>query len=183
MTLEELSSDVRRRLGQIRMLLLDVDGVLTDGRIHLDDNGVESKAFYTRDGFALVWVKQYGLLTGAISGRKSPATEQRCRDLHFDEIYVGDIHKLPILADIITRRSIPPEAIAYIGDDVLDLPIMRRVGISAAPSDAHIEVLRRVDIILDRPGGTGAVRRFLDLWLMATGRWDTALEDIFRGNF
>ena len=183
MTLEELSPDVRQRLGQIRMLLLDVDGVLTDGQIRLDDNGVESKSFFTRDGLALVWVKQYGLATGAISGRKSPSTDHRCHDLHFDEIHLGHTHKLPILDDIVSRRNMPLEAIAYIGDDVLDLPIMKRVGISAAPSDAHTEVLRRVDIILDRPGGFGAVRCFLDLWLGATGRWETALEDIFRGNF
>ncbi len=183
MTLDKLPPDVRRRLAQIRMLLLDVDGVLTDGRIHLDDHGVESKAFFTRDGFALVWTKQYGLMTGAISGRKSPATELRCRDLHFDEIHIGEVHKLPILNDIIARKGIPAEAVAYIGDDVLDLPIMQKVGISAAPSDAHAEVLRRVDIILDRPGGSGAVRRFLDFWLMATGRWESSLEDIFRGNF
>ncbi|HEY3294721.1 MAG TPA: HAD hydrolase family protein [bacterium] len=183
MTIDELSADVRARLANVRMLLLDVDGVLTDGHLHIDDHGVESKAFYTRDGFALVWLKQYGLVTGAISGRKSPATEMRCRDLHFDEIHMGDVHKLPVLNDIITRTGIPAEAIAYIGDDVLDLPIMRKVGVSAAPSDSHTEVLRRVDIILDRPGGSGAVRCFLDLWLMATGRWESALEDIFRGNF
>jgi 3-deoxy-D-manno-octulosonate 8-phosphate phosphatase (KDO 8-P phosphatase) len=183
MTLEELPPDVRRCLSHVKLLLLDVDGVLTDGHIHLDDAGVESKAFFTRDGFALVWLKQYGLMTGAISGRKSPATELRCQDLHFDEIHVGNVHKLPILNDIISRRGIPAEAVAYIGDDVLDLPIMRKVGISAAPCDAHTEVLRNVDIILSRPGGSGAVRDFLDLWLMATGRWETALEDIFRGNF
>jgi 3-deoxy-D-manno-octulosonate 8-phosphate phosphatase (KDO 8-P phosphatase) len=183
MTLQELPPNVRERLAKIRMLLLDVDGVLTDGHIHLDDKGIESKAFFTRDGFALVWIRQYGLSTGAISGRKSAATELRCHDLHFDEIHMGDVHKLPILQDIIARKGIAAEAVAYIGDDVLDLPIMRKVGISAAPSDAHTEVLRQVDIILDRPGGAGAVRCFLDLWLMATGRWESALEDIFRGNF
>jgi 3-deoxy-D-manno-octulosonate 8-phosphate phosphatase (KDO 8-P phosphatase) len=183
MTLDELSTDIRHRLAQIRMLILDVDGVLTDGHIRLDDNGVESKAFFTRDGFALVWIRKYGLTTGVISGRKSPATELRCRDLHFDEIHVGTVHKLPVLDDILNRTKLPAEAIAYIGDDVLDLPVMAKVGISAAPSDAHREVLRRVDIILDRPGGSGAVRCFLDLWLMATGRWETSLEDIFSGNF
>ena len=183
MTLDELSPEVRQKLARIRMLLLDVDGVLTDGHIFLNDQGVEAKSFFTRDGFALVWVRQYGLLTGAISGRKSPATELRCHDLHFDEIFVGDVHKLPILDDIIARRNLPLEAVAYIGDDVLDLPVMSKVGISAAPCDAHAEVLRRVDIVLDSPGGSGAVRCFLDLWLAATGRWEKALEDIFGGNF
>jgi len=165
------------------MLIMDIDGVLTDGLIRLDENGVESKTFSTRDGFALVWIRQYGLATGAISGRTSHATELRCKDLRFDEIHLGTVHKLPVLEDILARTGLPAENIAYIGDDILDLPVMLRVGVSAAPADAYSEVLRRVDIVLDGRGGAGAVRHFLDLWLMATGRYETALEDILHGNF
>jgi 3-deoxy-D-manno-octulosonate 8-phosphate phosphatase (KDO 8-P phosphatase) len=182
-TLENLSPDLRQKLAKVRLLIMDVDGVLTDGLVHLDDNGVESKNFSTRDGLALVWMRQYGLATGVISGRKSLATEIRCQDLHIDEIHLGALHKIPILEDIISRRGLAPETIAYIGDDVVDLPVMARVGVSAAPNDAHFEALRKADIMLDFPGGKGAVRHFLDLWLMATGRWDFALEDIYNGNF
>jgi 3-deoxy-D-manno-octulosonate 8-phosphate phosphatase (KDO 8-P phosphatase) len=162
---------------------MDVDGVLTDGLIHLDDHGVESKVFSTRDGLALMLVRHYGMATGVISGRRSPGTEQRCRDLQMDEIHLGCPHKLVALEEILQRTGIAPETIAFIGDDIIDLPIVSRVGLSAAPSDAHEEVLRRVDIVLDYPGGRGAVRQFLDLWLMVTGHWETSIEDILHGHF
>jgi 3-deoxy-D-manno-octulosonate 8-phosphate phosphatase (KDO 8-P phosphatase) len=162
---------------------MDVDGVLTDGSLYLDDLGVETKQFSTRDGFALVWVRKYGLLTGAISGRRSPSTKQRCRDLKFDEVHLGAVHKYPIFEDIVKRRGLDVKEIAYIGDDVLDLPIMQQVGISAAPADAHPEVLKRVDIVLEHGGGCGAVRDFIDLWLHATGRGTSAIEDIYHGSF
>jgi 3-deoxy-D-manno-octulosonate 8-phosphate phosphatase (KDO 8-P phosphatase) len=182
-TISDLPPGVRERLSRIRLLMMDVDGVLTNSQVFLDEHGVESKAFSTRDGFALVWMRQYGLSTGAISGRKSAATELRCKDLHFDEIHVGNVHKIPVIEEIIVRTDIPREAIAYIGDDVIDIPVMQRVGLSAAPQDAHSEVLKQVDLVLDRPGGNGAVRHFLDLWLMASGQWDTAMKDIYRGNY
>jgi 3-deoxy-D-manno-octulosonate 8-phosphate phosphatase (KDO 8-P phosphatase) len=182
-TLENLAPEVRQKLARITFLIMDVDGVLSDGLIRLDDNGVESKAFSTRDGLALVWMRQYGLATGVISGRRSTATAMRCQDLHIDEIHLGALHKIPVFEDIMTRRALAAENVAYIGDDVVDLPVMARVGVSAAPSDAHSEALRRAHIVLDFPGGKGAVRHFLDLWLQATGRWDFALEDIHNGNF
>jgi len=160
---------------------MDVDGVLTDGRINLDDNGLETKTFAARDGLSLWWARSFGLLTGVISGRNSAATEIRCRDLLMDEIHMGQLHKVPILEEIIARRQITAQNIAYIGDDVVDLPIVKRVGFSAAPSDAHTEVLKRVDLVLDQPGGNGAVREFLDLWMAANGYWERAVEDIING--
>lgn len=180
-TLDNLPAAVRLRLADIKLLLMDVDGVLTDGVIRLDDHGTESKRFHVRDGLGLFWVRKYGLVTGVVSGRPSAATELRCRDLHMDEIHLGKPDKLPVLQEILQRTSIAAGAVAYIGDDVIDLPILSRVGVSAAPSDAHPEVLHRVDIVLDAPGGRGAVRHFIDLWLMATGYWAPALEDIANG--
>jgi 3-deoxy-D-manno-octulosonate 8-phosphate phosphatase (KDO 8-P phosphatase) len=165
------------------MLLLDVDGVLTDGNLYLDDGGSETKQFNTRDGFALVWVRNYGLVTGVISGRRSPATERRCRDLKFDEVHLGSVHKYPVYQEILNRRGFEASVVAYIGDDVLDLPVMQHAGVSAAPADAHPEVLKRVDIVLDHPGGHGAVRDFIDLWLHATGRGESAINDIYHGHF
>ena len=180
---ENLPPELIERVARIRLLLMDVDGVLTDGCLYLNDDGTETKQFSTRDGFALVWVRRYGLQTGVISGRRSPATELRCRDLKFDEVHLGSVHKYPVFAEIIERLGLPPQEVAYLGDDVLDLPVMQHVGISAAPADSHAEVLKRVDIVLEHPGGHGAVRDFIDLWLNATGRGASALEDIYHGNF
>jgi len=162
---------------------MDVDGVLTNGLIRINDRGIESKTFSTRDGLGLIWVRKFGLRTGVISGRNSTATLARCIDLQMDEVHLGQLHKLPVYEEILKRLSLARETIAYIGDDIIDLPIITRAGISAAPRDAHPEVLKRVDIVLDAPGGSGAVRHFLDLWLQATNRWDAALEDIMNGNF
>jgi 3-deoxy-D-manno-octulosonate 8-phosphate phosphatase (KDO 8-P phosphatase) len=180
---ESLSVDVRERLKKIRLLLLDVDGVLTDGFIHLNDQGSETKSFHVRDGFALVWVRNYGLKTGVISGRRSVATDLRCRDLKMDEIHLGTVHKRPVLDEIIQRTGIDRSMIAFVGDDVLDLPVMDHVGLCAAPSDAHPEVRKRVDILLDQPGGRGAVRNFIDLWLMAAEKYSSAIEDLYLGKF
>jgi len=182
-TIEDLSPELRGKLAGIQLLLMDVDGVMTDGLISLDDNGIETKIFSTRDGLALYWMRKLGLKTGVISGRKSRATLLRCQDLGMDEIHLGTMHKGPVFEDMLKRTGIPAKQIAYIGDDVIDLCLMEKTGVSAAPIDAHPEVLARVDLILDRPGGRGAIRHFLDLWLAATGRWDAAMQDIIHGNF
>ena len=181
-TLQDLPENLRDKLRRVRLLLLDVDGVLTDGFIYLDDHGTETKRFSVRDGLAMWWVRRFGLLTGVISGRPSAATELRCRELAMDEVHTGQPRKLPVFDEIMARRGIAAEEIAYIGDDVVDLPVLRRVGVSAAPSDAHPEVLKRVDLTLDYPGGGGAVRQFIELWLMASGHWESAMEDVIRGN-
>lgn len=162
---------------------MDVDGVLTDAGIYLNDEGLETKQFSTRDGFALVWVRKYGLKTGVISGRRSPATEIRCRDLKLEEVHLGSVHKLPVYEEIIKRLKLESSEVAFIGDDVLDLPVMKMAGVSAAPADARPEVLERVDLILEHPGGRGAVRDFIDIWLRATGQSAKALEDIYHGHF
>lgn len=181
-TAKELPSDLRTRFTQIRLLLLDVDGVLTDGQIYLDDRGVETKSFSTRDGLSLWWVRKFGLATGVISGRQSQCTLARCLDLQMDEIHLGKLRKLPVFEEILSRRGLSPQEVAFIGDDVIDLPILSRVGLSAAPADAHPEILKRVDLKLEKPGGHGAVRHFLDLWMEITGKWERGIEDILHGN-
>jgi 3-deoxy-D-manno-octulosonate 8-phosphate phosphatase (KDO 8-P phosphatase) len=178
-----LTPSLRQRLARVRFLLLDVDGVLTNGRLSLSDAEIESKTYSTRDGFAIVWIRNYGLGVGVISGRKSTGTDQRCRDLKMDEIHLGHLKKSDVYAEITTRRALRDEEIAYIGDDLIDLPLMKRVGVSGCPNDAHSEVLKRADIVLPHPGGNGAVRDFIDLWLMANGKWEQSITDIFNGDY
>jgi len=164
------------------MLMLDIDGVLTDGTIYLDDNGVEMKRFSVRDGFGLVWCRRFGLKTGVISGRTSQATLQRCRDLEFDEIHLGNPEKLTIFKAICQRYNLAPEEVAYMGDDLLDLPILEQVGLAACPADAHPEVRRKVHFISSFPGGKGAVRELVDLWLQANGHWEKGLDALCKSN-
>lgn len=180
---ESLPAIVREKLARIKLLLMDVDGVLTDGRLWLADQGVESKRYSTRDGFAIVWSKQYGLLTGVISGRKSAGTQQRCQDLKMDEIHLGYLKKVEIFTKIAEARKLKAEEIAFIGDDLIDIPLFLRCGNSAAPRDAQEECFKHVDIRLDQNGGDGAVREWIDLWLMATGQWDKAIDDILHGKY
>ncbi len=177
--LPDLSEDIRRRLAGIRMLLLDLDGVLTDGTIYLDDKGVEAKRFCVRDGFGLLWCKRFGLKTGVISGRPSKASLLRCQDLKFDEIHLGSIEKLPIFRTICQKRDLSPEETAYMGDDLLDLPLLERVGLAACPADAQPEVKQRAHFISNFPGGHGAVRELIDHWLRVTDHWEECLKIIY----
>ena len=160
------------------MFLLDLDGVLTDGSIYLDDNGIEAKRFSVRDGFGLLWCRRFGLKTGVISGRPSQAGLRRCQDLGLDEIHLGNINKLSVFDAICRNHRLRPEETAYMGDDLLDLPLLERVGLAACPADAHPEVQRKVHFISNFPGGHGAVRELVDHWLQATGHWEECLKII-----
>lgn len=173
-----LSAEMCQKLAATRMLLLDVDGVLTDGMIYLHDGGGEAKRFSVRDGFALIWCRRFGLKTGVISAKKSPAALRRCQDLEFDEIHLGDVQKLAVFESICSRHGLASHEIAYMGDDLLDLPILSRVGFAACPADAHPEVRRKVHFVSSFPGGGGAVRELLDLWLQTTNHWDECLNII-----
>lgn len=167
-----IPEELAERLRKIKLLLVDVDGVLTDGSILYGDNLQESKAFSTRDGLILGRISQFGLTTGAISGRTSPATEARLKSLRFDEIHLGHLAKWPVVEEILERRGLASEAAAYIGDDLVDLPALIRVGLSVAPMDSHPALLGGVDIVLNSPGGRGCVREFCDYWLYANGKWE-----------
>ncbi|MCC6475866.1 hypothetical protein IT157_02315 [bacterium] len=175
-----LPPELAQRLSRVKLLLMDVDGVLTDGSILFSDSNGESKPFSTRDGYLLAEIGHFGLVTGVISGRRSPATEARCKSLKIAEIHLGHLNKLPVAQEVITRRGLLPDEVAFIGDDVIDLPVMDFVGFCAAPSDSHSAVLHSVDLVLSASGGRGAVREFLDCWLLATGQWEALIERIFQ---
>lgn len=159
------------RCRNIRLLLLDVDGVLTDGRIIYDNNGVESKAFDVKDGHGLKLVQRAGIRVGIITGRKSQVVAHRAAELGIDILYQGAKDKMIPYRQILTDHGYTDEQVAYVGDDVVDLPILRRVGFAATVCDAVDDIKPFVHYVTQRPGGRGAVREICDLLLKASGRW------------
>jgi 3-deoxy-D-manno-octulosonate 8-phosphate phosphatase (KDO 8-P phosphatase) len=163
---------VKSRIRKIRLLMLDVDGVLTDGRIIIDDAGLESKFFDVRDGHGLKLIMRCGLDVVLLTGRSSAVVTHRARDLGIREVFQGILNKLEFFQQFIEKREIRPEEVAYVGDDMVDIPILKRVGFSAAVKDAVEEVREIVDHVTERPGGRGAVRELCELILKVQGRWD-----------
>ena len=161
------------KASRIRLFLFDVDGVLTDGVIVMHADGSESKRFHIRDGAAIVWAQRAGLPVGLLSARRSGATEQRAAQLAIRLVSQGVQNKLEGYEQLLRQANVPDEAVAYMGDDLLDLPVLARVGLSAAPADAAPEVRQRVDWVSKAGGGHGAVRELIELVLRAQSRWDT----------
>ena len=175
----EFSSDLLARAAQVKLLLMDCDGVLTNGHIYFlpDPNGglFETKTFDSQDGIALQWAYRVGIQTGIISGRSSPAVEERARSAKMKYLYQGETRKAPLLEEILTDSGLTLAQIAYIGDDVTDLPIMRRVGLAAAPSNSRPEVLDAAHYVAPSVGGSGAVRDVIELLLKGQKRWTEIL--------
>ncbi len=162
---------IERKAGRIRLVLLDVDGVLTDGTFLLADDGTEQKRFDIRDGTAIVWAANAGLSVGLLSGRQSAASAFRAAQLGIKIVVLGGTDKLAGLRKILEAHSFAEDEVAYMGDDLLDLPVIERVGLSATPADGVAEVRERVHWISSKPGGHGAVRELVELILRAQGRW------------
>ncbi len=160
------------RLKKIKLLLLDVDGVMTDGRIIFDSNGVESKFFNVKDGHGIKMLQRAGVEVGIVSGRKSQVVANRASELGIALVYQGSLDKLTPYLDILEKTGLADEQIAYMGDDIIDLPVMRRVGFSAAPADALEYVTQHAHFVTRNRGGWGAVREVCDLILMAQGTWE-----------
>jgi 3-deoxy-D-manno-octulosonate 8-phosphate phosphatase (KDO 8-P phosphatase) len=159
---------------------MDVDGVLTDGRLinvpAPDGSIFESKAFDSQDGIALQWLSWHGIATGVISGRVSPATTERARQVSMRYVYQGHIEKIPILQEILMQSGISSDETAYAGDDLTDVVVMRRVGLSIATANARPEVKRAAHCVTTAPGGQGAVREIAEFLLQAQGRWSDILK-------
>jgi 3-deoxy-D-manno-octulosonate 8-phosphate phosphatase (KDO 8-P phosphatase) len=164
------------KLKQIKMLLLDVDGVLTDGRIIYDDRGVETKEFNVKDGLGIRLLMSAGIPVGIVTGRSCPALSHRCRNLGIDLLLDGVRNKAEVLDPILHDHSLTPDDIAFMGDDLPDLPLMRRVGVSIAVSDAHSLVVDQAHVVTATRGGRGAVREICDSILKAQGLWEKTLE-------
>ncbi len=163
------------RLAQVRLLFLDVDGTLTDGGIFLGEKD-EYKRFDVQDGAGIVLLQQAGIKTVVCSGRKSACVDRRCRELHIDEVYQGADNKMAIFEEVLKRHSLEPQEVAVMGDDLADLALMMRAGVSAAPSNASREVRIRAGVVTHARGGEGAVREFAELLLKAQDKWPDILE-------
>jgi 3-deoxy-D-manno-octulosonate 8-phosphate phosphatase (KDO 8-P phosphatase) len=172
------AADVVERARRVKLVLLDVDGVLTDGSIVLHGDGSESKTFYIRDGAAIVWALRSGLPIGLLSARESAPTAQRAAQLGIPIVAQGAINKATEYARIIADAGLVDDEVAYMGDDLLDLPVLSKVGLSAAPADAAPEVLDSADWVAGEPGGRGAVRALLEMILKAQGRWEPLLLEL-----
>jgi 3-deoxy-D-manno-octulosonate 8-phosphate phosphatase (KDO 8-P phosphatase) len=160
------------RCRRLRLVLSDVDGVMTDGTVIVLGDGREAKAFHIRDGLGIVMAHRAGLKTGVLSGRRSDATTQRATELGMAVVRQGVADKGAALREICEELALSPAEVAYIGDDVNDLPVIDAVGLSAAPADAPLEVRGRAFMIMEMPGGRGCLREFLEAILRARGDWD-----------
>lgn len=159
---------------------MDVDGVLTDGKLYSvpdpSGNMVETKGFDTQDGIALQWLSWKGIQTGVISGRVSPATEARAQQCSMTYVYQGHIEKIPILEEILKKSGVEASQVAYMGDDLTDVVVMNRVGLGIATANARPEVKRSARHVTENAGGQGAVREICELLLKTQGHWDDLLK-------
>lgn len=176
-----LSQDAARRLGEVRLLLLDVDGVLTDGSLYYGSSGDEFKRFDAKDGAGLVIAKMNGLESGIITGKSSDIVAKRAKEFGMTRVAQGAMDKVPALEALLADGTYALDQVAFMGDDVLDLPVLRRVGFSACPADAHASVKARVHLVCSRSGGRGAVRELVDLWLQVRGKFDAVAERFWDG--
>lgn len=166
----------RVNLEEIKLLVLDVDGVLTDGTVIINADGRESKFFNVLDGHGIRLWKRAGFKVAFLSGRKSEPTKWRAEQLEVD-FCIEDCHeKLPVLQNLAAELGLSPEQIAYVGDDLMDLPVMNYVGFSVAVCDAVDEVSENADYVTELGGGSGAVREVIEYILRNTGRWQQLLE-------
>jgi len=162
---------MQAKLKPIRMLLLDVDGVLTDGGIIINDRGEQTKVFHVRDGHGLKLLQRVGIQVGIITGRSSQVVEHRAAELGIAIVYQGVKNKLEPYLEILAEHGLQDTQVAYVGDDIVDLPILRRVGFAATVADGCTEVRERVDFVSGFSGGRGAVREVAEMILKAQGHW------------
>src|SRR5512147_686812 len=163
------------RCRMLKLLLSDVDGVMTDGTVLLLPDGGEAKAFHIRDGLALVMARRAGLRTGLLSGRASPVVEQRAAELGMAVVRQGARDKAAAFREILAEQGLASHEVAYMGDDVNDLAVLREAGLSAAPADAPLEVRLEAFMVTEARGGQGCLREFVEAVLRARGEWEGAL--------
>jgi 3-deoxy-D-manno-octulosonate 8-phosphate phosphatase (KDO 8-P phosphatase) len=172
--------DFTARARRVRLLVLDVDGVLTDGRMILSERGDELKAFHTHDGMGINLARRCGILVALVTGEKSPIAQRRGAKLGIDDVVLGARRKGETLQELMTKHGVKAEAVAFMGDDILDLPALQRAGLAVAPANAVGEVRAAVHLVTRAAGGAGAVRECVELILRAQGRWRDAVRAYVR---
>lgn len=168
--------DVLNKASQIKLVIFDVDGVLTDGGLFFGDDGQEYKAFYSRDGLGMKLLQQTGVEIGVITARNSRVVEHRMRNLGIENVYQGKLNKLDAFRHLLEKLDVRAEHTAYIGDDVVDLPVMRAAGLAVAVQDAHPLVKQHAHWITQHNGGRGAARDICELIMQAQGTLDAQLN-------
>ena len=166
------------RCRTLKLILSDVDGVMTDGTVLLLPDGSEAKSFHIRDGLSIVLAHAADLRTGVVSGRRSEVVSRRAAELGMAVVRQGVRDKGEALREILAEQGLAPHEVAYIGDDVNDLPILTEVGLSTAPADAPLEVRLAALIVTDAPGGRGCLREFVEAILRARGHWESATRAV-----
>ncbi len=167
---------ITEKAKKIKLLILDVDGVLTDGKLFFDNDGNEYKSFHARDGHGIKLLRQTGVEVAVISGRKSNSVALRMKSLGIEHVYQGHENKLAAFNEVLQKLNITPDQAAHMGDDLLDLPLMTRVGLSIAVADANFAVVARADWCTLLSGGNGAVREVCDFIMQAQGHFDDVLN-------
>ena len=177
----EKQPNTKKRASRIKLLLMDADGVLTDGRVYLqslpDGSAQELKVFHAHDGLAVKTARSVGLRCGVITGRKSAALALRAKEMDLEFVYEGQAQKIPALDEILAKAGVRDEEVAYVGDDLPDLPIFSRVGLAIAVANASDEVKRAAHFVTKNCGGQGAVREVVELILKAQGKWTDAIRN------
>ena len=166
-----MSKEIEEKAKKIKFLILDVDGVMTDGSIILDNDGNEYKRFHVRDGHGIKMLSNAGIKTGIITGRRSKVVEVRAGELGIEEVHQKIFKKSKVFDQLLEKYNLNDENIAFMGDDIVDQELLRRAGLSAAPADAEDEAKELADLVMSRAGGRGAVRQFTDLILKSSGLW------------
>lgn len=166
-----MKKTIENKLKKVKLLILDVDGVMTDGRIIMDDEGRELKNFNVRDGHGIKLIQRYGIKVAILTGRQSPVVKYRAIDLGIKDVYQKAFNKKEVFEKILKKNRLSSQEVAYLGDDIVDIPVLKRVGFSSAVANALDVVKENVDYVTKNKGGDGAVREICDMILKAQGRW------------
>lgn len=166
-----MKNEIKDKAAKIKLLILDVDGVMTDGSIILDNEGNEFKRFHVRDGHGIKMLGKAGIRVGIITGRKSKVVEIRAKELGIEEVHQKIFKKSRVFEELLEKYNLKDENVAFMGDDVVDQELLKRAGLSSVPSDAEDQAKEWADLVMSRPGGRGAVREFTDLILKSSGQW------------
>lgn len=168
---------MKERAKKVRMVVLDVDGTLTDGKLYIDNNGLETKAFNVKDGMAIAQGLKQGLIFAIITGKHSKIVEHRSRELGITEIHQKVSNKIEVLDKILLKYELSYDEIAYMGDDINDIPTMLKTGFNGVPNDACVDIISLTHFKATRDGGDGAVREFVEFIMRAQGTWEKVLEE------